>query len=179
MRKTISFELSTKSINSAIKELKKFEDDFMKKVDVLRERIAEEIASNAQELFTGSDVERSFVSGKAASNISRRANVTVTVEPSKDGITVVVANGEDAVWAEFGTGVHYNGSEGTSPNPLGGSLGMTIGNYGQKNGRYDVWRYYKDGETYSTHGVPATMPMYNSAMNVIYIIQGLVREVFG
>lgn len=179
MHKTISFELSEKSINKAIQELKLFREDFLHKIEFMRQRIADDIAINAQFGFDSSDVERSWIGGVGATNVSRKADVKVDVNEESGDVTVVVAHGDDAVWVEFGTGVHYNGNVGNSPNPLGGKLGLTIGSYGQRNGQYDVWRYYENGEIYSTHGVPATMPMYNSAMDVINRINSIAQEVFG
>ena len=107
----------------------------------------------------------------------RTAQVDVSID-QRDNITLVIARGEDAVWVEFGAGVHYNGSAGTSPHPKGSELGFTIGGYGNGMGKKDVWGFYEDGKLRLTHGAPATMPMYNAVKTVCDEIAEIAREVF-
>ena len=46
-KKVISFSLGTTDITRTIREIEKYKIDFQKKVDTYRERIANEIATNA------------------------------------------------------------------------------------------------------------------------------------
>ena len=94
-------------------------------------------------------------------------------------ITTVIAEGEDAVWCEFGAGVYHNGSAGSSPNPYGKDLGFTIGNYGKGYGKRTAWGYFEDGELVITRGTPASMPMYNAVQEVARKAIEIAREVFG
>lgn len=75
--------------------------------------------------------------------------------------------GEQAVFVEFGAGVHYNGSAGTSPNPWGVELGYTIGGYGMGQGQNDSWEYQDEsGKYHVTHGTPAAMPLYHASVAI-------------
>ena len=171
-RTVIHVALDEKGIDDAIRELKEYKKSFLNKVEIYRKRIAEEIAASASLKFASSTMEH-LVKGE-----SRRPNVTVTVD-ERGGISVVVADGEDAVWCEFGAGVYYNGSVGSSPNPYGKELGFTIGSYGKGYGKGKAWGYYDEtGELVITRGTPASMPMYNSAKEITKKAIDIAREVF-
>lgn len=174
MSKTvIRFGLGATDINRAIRELNKFKQDFRNKVDTYRKRIAEEIAVYASLNF-GNAVVDDVIHGSP-----RRPDVKVSVSERGD-IAVIVADGEDAVWCEFGSGVYHNGSVGSSPHPNGSNLGFTIGSYGKGYGKKQAWGYYDEsGELVITRGTPATMPMYNAAQEVMRKSVEIAREVFG
>ena len=176
MSRTIKIGLSASEIKRAIDEVEKFKTDFQKKVDTYRKRIADEIAVYASIYFDNS------VMDDVINGSPRKPDVTV--DWSDNGkIAVVVANGEDAVWCEFGAGVYHNGSVGSSPNPYGNDLGFTIGSYGKGRGQQKVWGYYTDPESKTglvlTHGTPASMPMYNAAQEVLRKSVEIAKEVFG
>lgn len=168
-KKVIEFSLS--EIDKAILELEKYKIEFQKKVDTYRKRIAEEIAVNASLNFGSSVIDDRLRGGP------RKPNVVVDVNDRGD-ISVVVANGEDAVWCEFGAGVYHNGSAGSSPNPYGKKLGFTIGSYGFGRGKQTAWGYYDNGEVVITRGTPASMPMYNAAQEVTKKAIEIAREVW-
>lgn len=174
MSKTvIQVGLSVKDINRAIREVNKFKEDFRKKVDTYRKRIAEEIAVQASLNFGNSTVD-DVIKGS-----SRRPDVQVSVS-ERGKVAVVIADGEDAVWCEFGAGVYHNGSAGSSPNPYGNDLGFTIGSYGKGYGKKQVWGYYdEDNNLVLTRGTPATMPMYNATQEIMRKSVEIAREVFG
>lgn len=175
MSKTvIQTALNVKDINRAIREVERFKQDFRNKVDTYRKRIAEEIAVNASLNFGNSLVDDIIRGGSP-----RRPDVQISVT-DKGAISVVVVDGEDAVWCEFGAGVYHNGSVGSSPNPYAAELGFTIGSYGKGYGKKQAWGYYDaDGELVITRGTPATMPMYNAAQEVMRKSVEIAREVFG
>ena len=171
-KKVIEFDLSPESINQAIKQLKKEEAEFRKKCELVRERIAERIEELASVGFNSAQVDDVIKRGM------RQASVDVKVRHG-EGVSIIIAKGEDAVFVEFGAGVYHNGSAGTSPNPWGGDLGYTIGSYGQGKGKYKTWGYYdKNGKLVKTHGTPASMPMYNAAKQAALEAQKIIREVF-
>lgn len=167
----IKLTLNDADINKAIADLKKYKQEFQKKVDTYRQRIAEEIAKMASLNF-GSAILDDVIKGGP-----RKPNVTVDVS-NKGDISVVVANGEDAVWCEFGAGVYHNGAAGSSPNPYGKDLGFTIGSYGKGYGKQTAWGYYEDGRLVITRGTPASMPMYNAVQEVTKKAIEIAREVF-
>lgn len=172
----ISLKLNDKDINRAIREVKKYKRDFIKKSNLFRKRVADEIAKLAQRRFDSSGVDDTLTGGL------RQADVKVDVSDNGN-ISVVIAQGEDAVWCEFGAGVYYNGAVGSSPNPYGAKNGLTIGSYGKGHGKQSVWGYYADPGDKSTlvltHGTQATMPMYRAVQDVIPIVVRLAGEVFG
>ena len=175
MSKVIKFGLSEREIQRAIDEVEKYKTDFQKKVDTYRKRIAEEIAVQASIYFDNA------VMDDVINGSPRKPDVSV--DWSDDGkIAVVVANGEDAVWCEFGAGVYHNGSVGSSPHPKGNDLGFTIGSYGKGHGKQTVWGYYTDPDSKTglvlTHGTPASMPMYNAAQEVLRKSVEIAKEVF-
>lgn len=170
-KKVIRFGLSAREIDRAIRELEQYKQDIIRKTDLLRVRVAERLAELSRDGFAGAVVDDLLKGGQ------RTAQVDVSID-QRDNVTLVIARGEDAVWVEFGAGVHYNGSAGTSPHPKGSELGFTIGGYGKGMGKKDVWGFYEDGELRLTHGTPAIMPMYNAVKTVCDEIAEIAREVF-
>lgn len=170
-KKVIRFGLSEREIDRAIRELEQYKQDIIRKTDLLRTRVAERLAELSRDGFAGAVVDDLLKGGQ------RTAQVDVSID-QRDNVTLVIARGEDAVWVEFGAGVHYNGSAGTSPHPKGSELGFTIGGYGKGMGKKDVWGFYEDGELRLTHGAPTTMPMYNAVKTVCDEIAEIAREVF-
>lgn len=171
-RKVISFGLSTSEINRAMKELADYKQEILHKTELLREKVAERLADEAKNGFSGAVVDDLTRGGQ------RFAQVDVSVD-NRGSVTVVVASGEDAVWVEFGAGVYHNGSPGSSPHPYGAELGMTIGGFGKGNGKKEVWGFYEDGELKLTRGTPARMPMVLAVTTVCNDIQAIAKEVFG
>lgn len=164
-------ELSPQSVRNALREVEKYRDDLKRRTELLRQKVGMAIAWSASQGFSRAIVD-DIINGE-----KRYANVDVVVNEEGD-TTVVLANGEDAVWVEFGAGVHNNGSVGTSPHPEGQRLGFTIGSYGRGNGSKDVWGYYEGGQLVLTHGTPASMPMYHGVREACDHIAEIAREVF-
>lgn len=171
-KRVITIELSEQGIDKAIKELADYKQEFLKKVDLLREKVAERLADEAKRDFIGAVVDDLVRGGQ------RYAHVDVSVD-NRGNVTVVVASGEDAVWVEFGAGVYHNGSPGSSPHPHGAELGMTIGGFGKGNGKRETWGFYEDGELKLTRGTPARMPMARAVTTVCNEISQIAKEVFG
>lgn len=172
MKKTvIRFGLSEQEIDKAIKELEQYKQELIRKTALLREKVVDKIAGLAQSGFNGAIVDDVLKGGV------KTAQVTVSLS-NTDDVSLVIANGEDAVWVEFGAGVYHNGSAGSSPHPEGSELGFTIGGYGKSMGKKEVWGYYEGDELRLTHGTPAIMPMYNAVKTVCDEIADIAREVF-
>lgn len=172
-KKVIRISLSEKDIDRAIKELEQYKQEIIRKTELLRVKVAERIAALAQSGFNGAIVDD--LTGESGG--ARKADVQVSID-ERENVSVVIAAGEDAVWAEFGAGVYHNGSVGSSPHPKGQELGLTIGGYGKGMGKRQVWGFYEDGELKLTHGAPATMPMYNAMKIVCDEIVAIAKEVF-
>lgn len=166
MSKVIRVSFSEESISKAIEELKTFEKTIKDKINELLDKLVwegEEYAVNeVGHVDTGETL--------ASIHGYRRGNKGV-----------IVAGG-NAIWLEFGTGVKYNGSAGSSPHPKGDKLGMTIGGYGKGHGAdTEGWYYPADGTNrwHHTYGIQANMFMYRTARELIRIAPALAREVFG
>ena len=171
-KRVISFGLSTKEIDRALRELADYKQEIIQKTELLRDKVAERLAEEAKTGFSGAVVDDLVKGGQ------KLAQVDVSVD-NRGSVTVVVASGEDAVWVEFGAGVYHNGSPGSSPHPNGAELGMTIGGFGKGNGKKEVWGYYEDGELKLTRGTPARMPMARAVTTVCNDIKEIAKEVFG
>lgn len=170
--RTIRLELSSSGIERAIRELEDYKRFLERKTEELRKRIGELIMNNAQPVFM------SAIASDLLGEEADIGGVEVSVVESS-GLTIVIANGKDAVFMEFGAGVYHNGQVGSSPHPLGNDLGFTIGSYGLGNGARQVWGFRTlDGTLHLTHGTPASMPLYNAEQAVIQRIEDIAREVF-
>lgn len=180
--KTISFSLDTKSVNQAIRELQRYRDEFPQKIARLRQMIAERIQWTAQQGFNVAIAGDTFlrVDGKNKMSIQPySSDVTVTVSHD-DTVSTVLADGDQAVFIEYGAGVYHNGAPGDSPHPWGLEQGFAIGTYDKGKGVRNVWGYKDADETVIlTHGTPAAMPMYRGAEEAIRALDEMVREVFG
>ena len=172
MPKQISIDLSMRSIDNAIRQLRAYQSSLDSKCDRFVRAFADRIAEYASAGFASAVVNDVVNAGP------RPASVNVSVDSVADGATAVIAAGEDAVWVEFGAGVYHNGSVGASPHPKGAELGFTIGSYGKGKGKGKAWGYYNDGALVLTHGTPAQMPLYNAVLSACNDIEQIAQEVF-
>ena len=171
-KKIISFSLSTKDINRAIKELEKYKQELIRKEKLLLEKLAYIGVKEASVRFT-----TAIYDGVNDS--------TVSLEQNANGYSIV-ANGSAVAFIEFGSGVYHNTGE-PYPNPRPAGI-VGIGEYGKGKGKRRAW-YYKgepgsNGEVNSkgfvkTRGNPAAMPMYYASEEMKRSILQVAREVFG
>ena len=172
MSKHIKIGLSTKDINRAIREINKYKIELQSKTEECRKRIAEALKQEIESNFNSAVVDDTIRGG------TRQADVVVKVD-DRGTMTVIVAEGEDAVFCEFGAGVYHNGSVGSSPNPYGNELGLTIGSYGKGKGKQQAWGYYDENhELVITRGTPASMPMYHAIQTITLKSIEIAKEVF-
>lgn len=170
-------------LNETIAHVTRYRDSLRAKAEELRRRVAEMIGERAEPLFdaaiAGTEIDSVEINGNTVSfDNAITSGVSVSVDDRGD-VTLVIADGKDAVFMEFGAGVYFNGAVGSSPNPWGAGLGFTIGSYGKGQGAKNVWAYIDaDGQKHLTHGTPASMPMYKATMEVVGDIVNIAREVF-
>lgn len=171
MKKTIKMNLSTSSIQAAIKELEKYKQGLNDKNQIFVQRLAE----------LGIPIIDSNMA--AAQGDSDPAHITFIRLNSFGSYAKadLVVEGKDLLFIEFGAGVHYNGSAGSSPNPKGAEFGYTIGSYGKGHGTEDMWHYFDEekGHWRTSRGTEATMPVYKASVEIIQNIRRIAREVFG
>lgn len=172
-KRKITVELTESGIDKAIKELEEYKKDIKRKTALLQDRIAKRIEEEADKGFASAVVDDLVRGGY------QKPDVTVNYT-TKGDISVVVAQGEDAVWVEFGAGVYHNGNLGSSPHPRGSELGMTIGGYGQGKGKQRSWGFKDtDGTLHVTRGTPAQMPLEKAVLSVLDELPQMAKEVFG
>lgn len=172
-KRKITIELTESGIDKAIKELEEYKKDIKRKTALLQDRIAKRIEEEADKGFASAVVDDLVRGGY------QKPDVTVNYT-TKGDISVVVAQGEDAVWVEFGAGVYHNGNLGSSPHPRGSELGMTIGGYGQGKGKQKSWGFKDaDGTLHVTRGTPAQMPLEKAVLSVLDELPQMAKEVFG
>ena len=175
MSKTISFSLNPRSIQNAMNEVAAYKMDVERKTRELAKRIAEVLEEKIASKFAGAVADMYF---NREGEYKDAPDYSIGTDGNGNSY-VVWTSGQDAIFVEFGTGVYYNGSAGTSPHPTGNELGFTIGSYGKGMGKRRTWGFKRDGITYLTHGIPAVMPMYRSAEEVAKEIEHIAGEVFG
>lgn len=176
-KKTISISLSAKSIDDAIRQLKDYQNSLQGKCD----RLVEELSKLGQEVA---------VQNISESPIGKTVTVRVNKTPEQMGCkAVLIATGQTItsenrepfytlLAIEFGAGIFYNSKE----NQKAPELGFGVGTYpGQIHAFDDGWYYWDDKtETWRyTHGIKATMPMYNAEQQIIQQYVKIAREVFG
>ena len=143
-KKVISFGLSEQDIDRALKELEQYKQEIIQKTNLLREKVAQRLADESQSGFAQAISDTIVLKGGSVVDLHSQVDVSVD---NRGSVTVVIASGEDAIWIEFGSGVYYNGSPGTSPHPSGAELGFVIGGYGDGNGKKKVWGYRSEEHT--------------------------------
>ena len=172
MGKTLKVKISTESISKAIADVNTYKQSIVSKTELFRKRVAEELRDRIQQAFNSSIAEDYIGESAKMSDIQ----VYITHEGN---VSVIYTEDENAIWIEFGAGVYHNTSAGTSPHPKGRSYGFLIGTYGMGLGSRKIWGYSDENGHHVTHGTPATMPMYLTAVRIVHEIHSMAKEVFG
>lgn len=174
--KKISFGLSVKSIQNAIKEIEDYQRSFNKKVEEFVTELSKYGRIVAMEKVQESPL------GKT---VTLRCEAT----PEEMGCkAILIATGElkqteghepfsTLLAIEFGSGIFHN----KVPNPKANEMGYGVGTFpGQIHAFEDGWYYLGDDDKWHyTHGVKATMPMYNASVEMAKNAKRIAREVFG
>lgn len=170
MAKKISISMSSKSIQNAIKEIEAYKRQFIDRNELFVRRMAE---------LGIPVIDQNIAAAQGDSEKNHNTYIKVNSFGSYSEAKLVV-EGKSILFIEFGAGIRYNGSAGTSPHPKGEEFGYTIGSYGKGQGKNDFWFYYADtGETVMSHGTEATMPVFRASQEIIQNIRRIAREVFG
>lgn len=144
-------------VNKAKQEIDLYTREFVAKVNFFVRRLGEIGVATVEQRSAGQNFSVAFHIKNLGLN-------------SLEGTLLV--SGEELLFFEFGTGVHYN--QEPSPHPDGVRLGMIIGEYGRKQGKNDYW-YYQGKKVY---GNPAKMPVYMAYVEIISNFERVVKEVF-
>jgi hypothetical protein len=89
--------------------------------------------------------------------------------PGREPFSILMA-------VEFGAGIYYN----KDGNPKAPDFGFGVGTYPDQRFAFsDGWWFMNDdGKWVYTHGVKATMPMYNALKTMKENTDAIVKEVF-
>ncbi len=171
--------LSQSSIKALQKSLEEYQDRINRKLEeVVREvaRVGLEVVEREISKASFTYDEKGIESG---SDTEHNSEIKVTSLRGYAHADLILS-GREIAFIEFGSGVYYNGSVGSSPHPKGEEFGFLIGSYGQGHGAQKVWGYYNDsGDLVLTHGTRATMPMYNAFLKMYEEAPKIVKTVFG
>lgn len=177
-RHTINISLSEKSVNEAIRQLQQYKDWLIKKTSQLVKELAEIGIPVIDENMAKASYTYDEKGVRSGSDTSHYTHVEIHSFGGFSRATLVV-EGKELLFIEFGAGVYYNGSAGSSPHDKGVVNGMVIGSYGEHHGVQKVWGYYDDdGNLVLTHGVEAQMPVYKADMEIIQKYVEVARRVF-
>ena len=159
MVKKITVDLSAKSIDSAIKEVRKYKAWVLEKEKELRLRLATLGASVASIRF---------------STAIYNGTNDVTVRVEDDGsMATIFAEGESVAFIEFGAGAKYGYGH-----PQAGEFGVGPGTYPDGKGNWDNpkgW-YIPGGE--HTYGNPPAQAMYSAVQVITEQVTMIAKEVF-
>lgn len=179
MSKTINVNiLSQKSIQNAIKEIRDYQNDFHRKLEVFVSRLAD----------SGIEVAQNNVGG-----FGKYIVFSKEVDPAETGCTVIIhaketgkiisswltkegkkdAEVSPLLMAEFGSGF---GAENPKNIP-----GVGQGTFpDQKHAKDPEGWYWKDldGKLHHSKGIEAKMPMYKASLEIIEQCERIAKEVF-
>ena len=163
MAKTvIRFSLDQKDIDRAIRELKQFKNEFLKKCNSLVQELTD----------LGVDIAKVEVTQLDAVYTGELRNSIEGYYSPSTNVGIIKAGAYYAVYVEFGTGVV--GNQSPHPNPQGWSYDVNA--HGDEG-----WVYYNDdiGEFRWTKGFKSRPFMYNTARQLEKECEKISREVFG
>ena len=176
-KKVFKADLSVKGIEALKRQLLQYKDSLPIKCEKLVSRL----------LQSGVEVSQAKIN---ESPLGKYATITTNISADNMGCKgILLAKGavkEQEGYApfsillaiEFGAGIHFN----PEPNPLISSeFPYGVGTFpGQTHAYQDMWFYWDENthEWKPTHGVKATMPMYNADMEIIQNVVKYAKEVF-
>ena len=172
----------TKSIDAAISALESYKKSYAANVKTLQSRLADECASFAQANLDMCWYDDYVDIGEDTYAFSARKLSSIFYVEEVEGKYVVIGTGDyspydgstNLVWVEFGAGMHYNLSVGSSPHPWGNTMPLGIGDYGYGGGKHHAW-----AAPYGlSRGTKAQMPMYNACIQTEDIVEEVAKEIF-
>lgn len=176
-KKVFKADLSVKGVEALKSQLLQYKDSLSIKCEKLVSRL----------LQSGVEVSQSKIS---ESPLGKYVTVTTNISADNMGCKgILLAKGavkeqegyepfSILLAIEFGAGIHFN----PTPNPLISSeFPYGVGTFpGQVHAYQDLWFYWDENtqEWKPTHGVKATMPMYNADMEIVQNVVKFAKEVF-
>ena len=166
-KRIIKCSLSSKSIQNAIKELKKYENDLQRKNQIFVQKLADAGILVIRETMESIPTEEK---GSYYTEIINNSNGDLVG-------AAIRLTGDKVLFLEFSAGVTY-GTD-TYPLPSGSEYG--VGTYPGQTHAYDPngwWYIDENGEKHHSYGNRAYMPMYHAEEAIILAIRSIAKEVF-
>lgn len=162
MSKTISFGLSVSELDRAIKEVKEYQRELNRKVDLLVQTLVARGVEVSKEFIQNMDA---IYTGELLSSISGIYDAT-------NHVGAIYTDCEWAKFVIFGTGVR--GAE--APSPYAAQVGWKYdyGNHGEAG-----WYYFRDGEWHWTNGFPSRDFLWDTMMVLKQELNATAKQVFG
>ena len=163
MSKKITFGLSVKGVQEAIKQVEAYKQDLNRKCQLLVQALTDQ----------GVDIAKvnvrtlgAFYTGELETSINGYYSPSL-------GTGIIYAGAWYAVYVEFGTGIR--GSE--APHSLSGKTGWY---YDANNHGESGWVYFneRDGSYHWTDGMPSRPFMYETGIELELICEKIVKAVF-
>lgn len=167
-KKTIKIGLSQKSIQNAISEIRKYQQELQRKNQILIDRLAREGLQVVQATMESIPTEE------------KGSYYTEIVNNSQGDIVgaAIRLSGDKILFLEFSAGIAY-GTD-SYPTPAGDKYGMgTYPGKGHWDSPYGWWYVDESGEKHHSYGNRAYMPMYHAEQAIILSVRRIAKEVFG
>lgn len=167
MNKEISINLfDSSSIEKAIKDIEKYENDIKDKTDSFVQRLVD----------IGIDV---ITTKMSSAYVDGPLDVNVNVIKNGLGSITISVEGKTVLFIEFGTGINKSDSPEARANLIEGNV-LKHGEYGLKKGANPKGWYYKyNNFTRKTYGIDALTPVYSSKKEMEQQVVKIAKEVFG
>lgn len=164
----IEINLSKASVDSAIAQLKEYLQSLNDKNALFVKRLAELGIPIIDENI-----------GESAGDANKYHDTQIKIHSYGDySEATLTVSGQDILFIEFGSGIHYNPSD---PEHAG-QFGYGVGTYPGQTHAYDPkgW-WYRDetGAPHHSYGQQATAPMLQASHEIITNIRKIAREVYG
>lgn len=174
MKKKIKMNLSVSDIQRTISEIKSYQNELQEKCNKFCAKLSESGIAEASYHLSESPLGKTIL-------------VKADIDKSKVGCkAMIIATGKtitndygtvnSLLLVEFGSGIYYNHEQ----NPKADEYGMGIGTFPDQTHAFeDGWWFLNDnGDWIYSHGVKATMPMYNAGKEMRKKMVSVAKEVF-
>ena len=164
----ISIELTRSSVQKAIKQLKDYDRSLLDKNDLFVKRLAQlgvEVAEQRIQSADG-DSDKYHDLKIIPHSYGNWSQATIRLD------------GQDILFIEFGSGIHYNESDPEHAK----EFGYGVGTYPGQTHAFDPdgwWYRDDDGVAHHSYGTRATAPMLNASRTIIMEVRRIAREVYG
>lgn len=173
-----STDLSVSGIKNLQKQLQHYKDNTLQhKVELYVKKLAE-LGTNVINAKVGESPLGHYVTLKTDISEEKAGCKAILIATGEVKESEGFAPFNTLLAIEFGAGIHYN----KTPNPNADKFGLGVGTFpGQIHAFDDGWYYWDDKSQKwrYTHGVKATMPMYNASTAIIENYVKIAKEIFG